>query len=159
MISQPDFSTFLALLDQHKVRYMIVGGHAVAYHGYPRFTKDLDIFYCDESSNIRLLNKVLIAFGFRASDIAGDLFDQGNIIKIGVEPVRIDLLNRIDGVRFDSASVNAVEADLGAFTVTMIGLDDLLVNKSSTSRLQDKLDYEKLCAIRSQLKNDDQNLK
>lgn len=149
MINQPDFNTFLACLAENKVRYMIVGGHAVAHYGFPRFTKDLDVFYSDETSNILLLRNALIAFGFKDRDFDQGMFDAGNIIKIGVEPVRIDLLNQIDGVQFNSAIKQAVQVDLGNTMAIFIGLDDLLINKSSTGRLQDRLDLEKLRQIRA----------
>jgi hypothetical protein len=123
---------------------MIVGGYAVAFYGYPRFTKDLDVFYSLTSENISSLKKVLIEFGFKEKSLSHDLFEKSNIIKIGIEPVRVDFINEIDGVEFSSAKKSVVKGKYGDVEVTFIGKKDLIKNKKSTKRLQDKADVEKL---------------
>jgi len=123
---------------------MIVGGYAVAFYGYPRFTKDLDIFYSLTTENISSLKKALIEFGFKENILSQDLFEKSNIIKIGIEPVRIDLINEIDGVNFSTARKSVVKGKYGDVDVTFIGKKDLIKNKKSTKRLQDKADLEKL---------------
>jgi hypothetical protein len=123
---------------------MIVGGYAVAFYGYPRFTKDLDVFYSLTSENISSLKKVLIEFGFKENSLSHDLFEKSNIIKIGIEPVRVDFINEIDGVEFSSAKKSVIKGKYGDVEVTFIGKKDLIKNKKSTRRLQDKADVEKL---------------
>lgn len=141
---QPDFQELLKLLEKHSVEYMIVGGYAVAFYGYPRFTNDLDVFYSLTPGNVSALKKVLQEFGFSEDSLPDDLFKKSNIIKIGIEPVRIDLLNEIDGVKFAAAGKSAVKGKYGDVEVTFIGKQDLIKNKRATSRLQDKADLEKL---------------
>ena len=101
---QPDFEKLLRLLECHKVKYMIVGGYAVAFHGFPRFTKDIDIYYSDSDEDITNLKKALLDFGFQHHQLPDELFKtKGNIITFGIEPIRIALLNEIDGVKFENA--------------------------------------------------------
>ena len=142
---QQDFEEFLRLLEKHECEYVIVGGYAVAFHGYPRFTKDLDIFYDDSFQNIEKVRAALIEFGFEKSAIPKTIFSPGAILNFGVEPVRIDLLNRIDGVNFMDASDHAVNGRYGDVNVKFIGLTELLRNKRATGRTQDAADLEKLC--------------
>jgi hypothetical protein len=141
---QQDFQELLKLLEKHGVDYMIVGGYAVAYYGYPRFTKDLDVFYLLTPENIYSLKNALVEFGFEENCLPDDLFEKSNIIKIGIEPVRIDLINDIDGVEFSRAKKSVVKGKYGDVEVTFIGKRDLIKNKKSTNRLQDKADLEKL---------------
>jgi hypothetical protein len=142
---QPDFEDFLRLLETHRVDYMIVGGYAVAFHGYPRFTKDLDIFFDPSPDNVERLRQVLIEFGFREENVRIEsLRTLGNVIVIGVAPVRIDLVNRIDGVSFAEARPNVVRSRYGGVEATFIGREDLLQNKRSTPRAKDKADVEEL---------------
>lgn len=142
---QSDFEEFLQLLEDHKVDYMIVGGYAVAFHGHPRFTKDIDIFFDVSPPNPQRIRHVLIAFGFSEDSIPIDaLQTPGNVLVIGVPPVRIDLVNQIDGVSFEDARSNTVRGRYGKAEVTFIGLKDLICNKSSTNRAKDKADVEEL---------------
>jgi hypothetical protein len=145
MNTQPDFEDFLRLLESHRVDYMIVGGYAVAYHGFPRFTKDIDIFFSDSPQNIASLRRALIAFGFQADSVPEELLAKPeSVVAIGIEPVRIDLLNRIAGVAFDEARTNTVRGTYGNVAVTFIGRDELLMNKRATGRQRDLGDVEEL---------------
>ena len=142
---QSDFEKFLKLLEKNNVRYMIIGGYAVAFHGYPRFTKDMDIFFLNNNENIKKLVNSMIQFGFSKKDINEELFKEtGNIIQFGVEPLRIDLLNDIDGISYLEAEKNVVNGHYGDVIVKFIGKDELIKNKSSTNRLKDKADIEEL---------------
>ncbi|MEI8247471.1 MAG: hypothetical protein WCI51_16680 [Lentisphaerota bacterium] len=94
--------------------------------------------------NVSALKKVLHEFGLSEDSLPNDLFKKSNIIKIGIEPVRIDLLNEIDGVKFAAAVKSAVKGKYGDVEVTFIGKQDLIKNKQATTRLQDKADLEKL---------------
>ncbi len=145
MNTQPDFEDFLKLLETHQVDYMIVGGYAVAYHGFPRFTKDIDIFFDDSSVNVDRLMQALVDFGFNQRSIPRDtLQTAGKVLAIGVAPVRIDLINQISGLSFIDARPNTIRGQYGEVMVTFIGRDDLIQNKSSTSRAKDKADVEEL---------------
>jgi Nucleotidyl transferase of unknown function (DUF2204) len=142
---QQDFEELLGLLEEYQVRYLVIGGYAVAFHGYPRFTKDLDIFYDNSQDNINRLRNALLAFGFTENDIPPDVFAiPGNILTFGIEPVRIDLINKIDGIEFSSAYSNRSQGRYGKFDVAFIGKQELLINKRSTKRLKDKADVEEL---------------
>ncbi|MDX9958478.1 MAG: nucleotidyltransferase [Spirochaetia bacterium] len=144
MNTQQDFEEFLRLLEKYDCDYVIVGGYAVAFYGYPRFTKDLDIFYDGSETNVKKLQSALVEFGFNAEDIPHSIFTPGAILNFGVEPVRIDLLNQIDGVAFHEARAHAVTGKYGKEQVRFIGLAELRRNKQSTGRIQDAADLEKL---------------
>ena len=141
----PDFEELLRLLEEHGVEYMIVGGYAVAYHGYPRFTKDIDLFFRLTSENALRLRRALVAFGFRDVDLPLEAFTTaGSVLTFGVVPTRVDLINEIDGVTFDEARPNIVRGRYGDVEVTFIGLAELVRNKKATPRAKDKGDVEEL---------------
>ena len=145
MSTHPDFEDFLRLLEEHRVDYMIVGGYAVAFHGFPRFTKDIDIFFSDDRENVGRLHAALVAFGFQAATVSVETLERpDSVFSIGLEPVRIDLLNRIADVSFEEARSNAVRGRYGSVAVTFIGRDDLLRNKRATGRARDLGDVEEL---------------
>ena len=144
MNTQPNFEELLRLFEKNSVRYLIVGGYAVAFHGHPRFTKDIDVFYENTVDNVEYLRKALVGFGFGEDELPADVFDTGNIVKFGVEPVRIDLLNEIDGVSFEEAYSNSVEGEYGDVRTRYIGLAELIQNKRSSDRPQDAVDVQAL---------------
>lgn len=142
---QQDFEELLALLEKYNVDYMIVGGYAVAFHGFPRFTKDIDIFFDLSESNIDKVIEVLEKFGFSKSALNRNFFtEEGNIVTFGVAPVRVDFVNKIDGVEFSDAKGNRVRGRYGDIEVYFIGKQDLIKNKSATTRTRDKADVEEL---------------
>jgi len=142
---QPDFKELLALLEENNVDYMIVGGYAVAFHGFPRFTKDIDIFFDASSENVEKVIDTLEQFGFSRKELDKALFStEGNIVTFGVAPVRVDFINQIDGVQFLEAKQNRVRGKYGNVEVSFIGKDDLIKNKKSTPRSKDKVDVEEL---------------
>jgi predicted nucleotidyltransferase len=141
----PDFEELLRLLEEHAIEYMIVGGYAVAYHGFPRFTKDIDLFFRLTKENAIRLREALVAFGFREEDLPVEAFTTtGNVLTFGTVPTRVDLMNEIDGVTYDEACPNAVRGKYGNVEVTFIGLADLVKNKKATPRTKDKGDVEEL---------------
>lgn len=145
MNTQPDFEELLRLLEENRVSYMVVGGYAVAFHGYPRFTKDIDLWFRLDDSNIARLKKALFAFGFAKHALPDRLFlEPENIIKFGVEPVRVDLVNEIDGVIFDEAIEESVRGRYGEVEISFIGLESLIANKRASGRAQDLADLENL---------------
>jgi len=141
----PDFEELLRLLEDYKVEYMIVGGYAVAYHGYPRFTKDIDVFFRANNENTLRLRQALVSFGFQEEDLPLESFTTaGNVLTFGSVPSRVDLLNTIDGITYDDASPNVNRGRYGSIEVNFIGLSDLLKNKKATPRAKDKGDVEEL---------------
>ena len=145
MNTHPDFEELLKLLEENGVEYMIVGGYAVAYHGHARFTNDMDLFFRPTSENVHRLRKALVRFGFREEDLPlKNFLEEGNILTFGVEPTRIDLMNKIDGISFEKAASGVVHGRYGEVEVTFIGYKELLENKKSTQRIKDRADLEQL---------------
>jgi hypothetical protein len=145
---QADLREFIALLNSHGAEYLIVGGHAVAYHGHPRFTGDIDFLVRTTELNVRRLLAVLEEFGFGSVGISErDLLQPGRVIQLGQPPNRIDLLTSISGVTFDAAWETRVETTIDDQTVQIIGWDDLLTNKRASGRQKDLTDLEKLLSV------------
>jgi hypothetical protein len=142
---QPDFEELLRLLEKHNVDYMIVGGYAVAFHGYPRFTKDIDIFFSADKENVERVKGALHEFGFDKQALVAEVFmDPKNVVTFGVTPVRVDFMGEIDGVPYAEAKKNRIRGRYGAVEVNFIGRLDLIKNKQSTNRTKDKGDAEEL---------------
>ena len=142
---QQDFKELLKLLEKHNADYMIVGGYAVAFHGYPRFTNDIDIFFSASKKNTDRIIRALVEFGFPKSILTADVFlEEGNIVTFGVAPVRVDFINDIDGIKYPDARKARVRGRYGNIDVFFIGRDDLIKNKLSTTRTKDKADVEEL---------------
>ncbi len=141
----PDFSEFLKLCDRHEVRYVLVGGYAVAYHGHPRTTGDMDVFVERSSDNAARLVAVFHDFGFREPEITAELFlEPGAIIRIGVPPLRLEVFNEISGVTFEECFAQAVETEQGQVRIRVIALHDLLKNKLASGRNKDLADVDEL---------------
>jgi len=145
---QEDFEEFLRLLNRKKVEYLIVGGYAVAFHGFVRATKDIDILFHNTQQNIRRLRQALNDFGFSVDNLGDVAFsEQGKIIRIGVAPIMIELINAISGVLFDTAWKNRVRGMYGGTTVYYLSRTDLLRNKKAAGRPRDLLDIQELKQI------------
>jgi predicted nucleotidyltransferase len=146
---QADLREFIALLNSHNVEYLVVGGHAVAFHGYPRFTGDIDFLIRTTPVNVQRVLRVLQAFGFGELGIGeGDVVEAGRIVQLGHPPNRIDLLTSISGVDFESAWESRVETMMDDQPVKLIGWEDLVLNKRASGRQKDLADVEKLLAVR-----------
>lgn len=143
-----DLREFIELLSSHGVDFVIVGGHAVAFHGYPRFTGDIDILVRPGADNAKKTVSVMLAFGFAPSkELEEILADEERVIKMGRPPNRIDLLKTISGVDFDEAFETSVPAELDGVPVRFLGREQLLKNKRASGRprdLVDVLEIEKL---------------
>jgi hypothetical protein len=140
-----DLREFIVLLNSHEVRYLIVGGYAVAYHGYPRATGDIDFFVEVSEENAAKLAAALIDFGFGDLGLtAQDFLESGKIIQLGYPPNRIDLLTSISGVSFAEAWDDRVTDELDGLPVNFIGRRMLLTNKAAAGRPQDKADLDSL---------------
>jgi hypothetical protein len=145
---QSDLSEFIGLLNSLKVEYLVVGGHAVAFHGHPRFTGDIDFFIRATGENAERVLRALEAFGFGSLGIAAaDLTQPGRVVQLGRPPNRIDILTSISGVEFESAWASRAPADLDGHAVNFIGVDELLKNKHASGRPKDLADAAKLRAI------------
>jgi hypothetical protein len=145
-----DFEDFVKLLNQHKVEYMVVGGYALAFHGKPRHTGDLDIWINVSEKNATQMLKVINDFGLKSLGFEKeDFMTEGLISQIGYPPLRIDVLNAIDGVDFKEAILNMQKIELeNNLTVNYIGLNDLVKNKQASGRRQDITDVKALKKIK-----------
>jgi predicted nucleotidyltransferase len=141
----PDFKEFLRLLNVHKVEYLLIGGYAVNYYGYPRATADLDVWLAMQPANAERMVAALKEFGFDLPDLSPELFLRpAQIIRLGVPPVRIEIATTISGVDFAECYTRRVEDTLDGVPVHVIGLDDLKRNKQAAGRHQDLADLEHL---------------
>jgi len=142
---QPDFRDLLALLNEHKVDYLIVGGYALAFHGAPRFTGDIDIFVRPDPENARRVLQALAAFGFNFPNLTEDDFQNPNkVVQLGVPPVRIDLITSITGVSWEEAAASKEPGTFGDVPVSYIGRDKYVANKRAAGRKKDLADLEAL---------------
>jgi hypothetical protein len=142
-----DWRAFIESLNSNGVEYVIVGAVALAYHGFPRYTGDLDVLIRTSPQNAKRLESALAAFGFAALGLkAADFGEAYRVIQLGVPPNRIDLLTSITGVPFDEAWADRVEADVEGTPVNFISRQELIRNKRLTGRAQDKADLEALGA-------------
>lgn len=145
MTIAPDFRKFAAFLNEHEVRYLIVGGYAVAFHGHPRYTKDLDVWIEREPENVDRLLKALQEFGFGSVGLtAADFLEPNKVIQLGNPPIRIDLLTSIDAVEFSACYERRETLDVDGVVLPFIGFAELLVNKRASGRLQDRADLKRL---------------
>jgi hypothetical protein len=141
----PDFKEFLRLLNAHKVEYLLIGGYAVNYHGYPRATADMDIWVAVHPANADRIVAALKEFGFDLPELSPELFLRPwQIIRLGVPPVRIEIATTISGVDFAECYVQRVQDTLDGVPVSLIGLDHLKRNKKVSGRHQDLADLEHL---------------
>jgi hypothetical protein len=141
----PDFSEFLRLLNKHEVRYLLVGGYAVGYHGYVRATADMDVRVNRERGNAERLVEVLREFGFGTSDPTPEMFlEESRVIRMGVPPIRIELLTSVSGVGFEECYAERVVEDWDDASVNVISLSKLKDNKRASGRLKDLNDLEYL---------------
>ena len=142
---QPDFSAFLRLLHTHRVEYLLVGGYAVAYHGYPRMTDDLDVWVRPTPENAERVVAALREFGFDVPALTPVLFTkQRQITRMGVEPQRLEILTSISGVDFDTCWAERVEEEWDGVPVRILSLRHLRQNKRASGRHKDLADLENL---------------
>ncbi len=145
IVLPPDFKDFLKLLNDKKVRYLLIGGYAVGYHGYPRATNDMDIWIAIDQENAELMVKVLKDFGFDTPQLSKDLFlEEDKIIRMGVAPIRLEILTSISGVKFDECYQKKVVDEIDGIQVAIISLEKLKINKKTSGRHKDLDDYERL---------------
>jgi hypothetical protein len=140
-----DFKEFIQSLNDNAVRYLLVGGYAVALHGYPRYTKDLDIWVESTADNATRIIKALKLFGFGSLDLKeSDFTTPDQVVQLGYPPSRIDILTSLSGVEFAECYSSRVTEDIDGVPVSFIGLENLKKNKKATGRHQDLADVENL---------------
>ncbi len=145
MVLDENFKEFIRLLNENDVKYLVVGGFAVAYHGYPRYTKDIDFWVWAHPENAEKVIKTIKDFGFCMLGFQKeDLLDPNNIVQLGYEPNRIDLIIDLEGLDFETCFTNCQDAEFEGVPIHFINLDDLVKNKMSTGRLKDKVDAQTL---------------
>ncbi len=143
---QSDFKELLELLNENSVKYLIIGGYAVAFYGAPRFTGDLDLYIQPTRENAEKLMKSLLAFGFGGLDLnVADFINPERVVQLGVPPVRIDFVTSIDGVTWAEAWANRVSNVYAGIDVIFIGRNELIRNKKASGRKRDLSDVEALC--------------
>jgi hypothetical protein len=145
METQPDFRELLALFNVHHIEYLIVGGYALAFHGAPRFTGDLDIYVNPDATNAQRILTALKAFGFGSVGLTRSDFERPDqVVQLGVPPVRIDLITSITGVSWDEAWTGRVTGRYGDTPVYYIGRSQFVANKRAIGRTKDMADLEML---------------
>jgi hypothetical protein len=144
MLNQ-DFKEFIESLNDNSVRYLVVGGYAVALHGHPRYTKDIDIWIEMTPENAQRVIEALAQFGFGSLGLrAEDFLEADQIIQLGYPPARIDLLTTVPGVEFETCYASRVQVEIDNVTINFIDLDNLKRSKRASGRLQDLADLENL---------------
>jgi hypothetical protein len=141
----PDFKEFLKLLKEHEVRYLLIGGYAVGYHGYARATEDMDIWVAIDPENADKLVSALRAFGFDHPDLNSALFLKENkILRMGYPPIRLEITTTISGVKFADCFKKKIVDTLDGVQVNLIDLQSLKENKKASARPKDIADLDKL---------------
>lgn len=141
----PDFCAFLKLLNEQGVEYLLVGGYAVAIHGHPRFTADMDIWVAVSQANAERIVQALEIFGFGGPHLKPEIFlSPDQMTKLGREPMKIEILNSVSGLEFDGAWSRAMRVEIDGVQVPVISLADLRTNKTASARPQDLADLDNL---------------
>jgi hypothetical protein len=142
---QKDFKELLELFNAQKVEYVIVGGYALAFHGAPRFTGDIDLFVKPDADNAQRILAALSEFGFGSLDLSeNDFTSDENVIQLGIPPVRIDIMTSLSGVEWEKAEAGKVPGRYGDTKVYFIGREDFITNKKTLGRKRDLADLEAL---------------
>ncbi len=145
MAANPDFRDLLFALHDAQAEFLVVGAHAVMYYTEPRYTKDLDVWVHATSENALRVLAALSVFGAPLTDLtAQDLSKAGTVFQIGVAPNRIDIMTSIEAVVFADAWPRRTASAYGGIPISLLSVEDLIVNKRAVGRKQDELDVEKL---------------
>jgi hypothetical protein len=148
MKTEKDYEEFLELLNKHNVRYCVIGAFALAFHTRPRYTKDMDILIEPTTDNAKRLLIALDEFGFGSLNLTvEDFTTPGNIIQLGYEPVRIDIITSIKGLEFKDVWENRVQGPYGIQTVNFIDRQNLIRAKKLSNRPQDIADLKLLLSV------------
>jgi len=139
------YKDILSILSENKVKFILVGAYAMAAHGFPRSTMDIDLFVLPAPENAPLVLQSLADFGAPVSDLTvEDIQKEGLIFQIGVAPCRIDILTSIDGIKFEDAFSRSKLIEIEGIPIHVLSVPDLIINKRSTGRTKDTADAEML---------------
>ena len=142
---QQDFNELLKLFNAHKVEYIIVGGYALAFHGAPRYTGDIDILIKSDDDNAQRVLSALEEFGFGSIGLTkSDFLSPDKVVQLGVPPVRVDIITSISGVTWEEAVSGRVQGKYGNTSVYYIGRDQFIENKRTIGRKKELADLEAL---------------
>ncbi len=142
---ETDFKELLGLFNSHGVEYLIVGAYALAHHGVPRYTGDLDILVRPSSANAARIMESLRTFGFGDTGLTEEDFEKPDaVVQLGVPPVRVDIITSISGVSWNEAHGDRVEGQYGDLPVAFLGRQQLIANKRASGRKKDLADLEAL---------------
>jgi len=145
MMLNQDFKEFIQSLNANGVRYLVVGGYAVAVHGHPRYTKDMDVWIARDEENAARMVRALEDFGFGSLGLREvDFLEPDQIIQLGYPPVRIDVLTTLVGVDFEECFPTKLEVPVDDVVAYFIDIENLKKNKKASGRLQDLADLENL---------------
>jgi len=147
----PDYEEFVASLNKHKVKFLIIGAHALGFHGIPRLTKDCDFWIESSAKNITNFLSALKSFFGTNFRLTKDDFTQGAIFQFGVAPVRIDVLLSVQGLTFKTAWHNRIHSKFGTESANYLSLNDLIKAKRAAGREQDLLDVKKLLLVKKRM--------
>lgn len=145
MVLPPDFKEFLKLLNNKNIQYLLIGGYAVGYHGYPRATNDMDIWIATNPQTAKKMVIVLKEFGFNTPQLSEELFlKEESVVRMGIAPIRIEILTTISGVDFEECFKQRIVDEIDGVEINIIGLKQLKINKKASGRHKDLDDYENL---------------
>lgn len=140
-----NFADFLKSLHRHRVEYLVVGGYAVGYHGFVRATGDLDVFVGISGTNARNLISAFRDFGFAVPELSEAIFmEKGRIVRVGVPPLRLEVMNEISGVAFAECYARRIEETIDGVRINFMDREKLLANKRSAGRPKDLADVDAL---------------
>lgn len=142
-----DFKELFKSLNANNVRYLMIGGYAVGVYGYPRTTNDIDIFVSDDGKNVSSLIKALQDFGFGGFDLSGIFNEKRSLVEIGVEPLKVQIMNFADGIEFEKAFESRKIIAVEDIFINTISKSDLIKNKLKSGRYKDLADVEQLNQI------------
>lgn len=144
----PDFKELLQCFNDAEVEYLLVGGYALAAHGVPRYTGDIDLWVRISAKNAQRILRALDTFGLGPLNLSSeDFLAENQVVQLGYPPVRIDLLTTLDGLDFDQAKTSAGFLQAEGVNIPLLSRDDLIRNKKASGRLQDLADVERLEAL------------
>lgn len=143
MVLNKDFREFFQLLNAHEVQYLVVGGYAVAAHGHPRYTKDIDIWIRVDDVNARKMAIVLGEFGF-VGLTPNDFLTPGEFVQLGFPPNRIDIITSCEGLDFDPCYASRMQVEVDNLTLDFLDYKSLIINKKTVGRPQDLGDVDNL---------------
>ena len=140
---EKDYEEFVELLNKHEVKYCIIGSYALAFHARPRYTKDIDFLIDISPENAKKIKSALDEFGFSSVNLTEqDFLKEGNIIQLGYEPVRIDIITSIKHIDFADVWNNKVQVQFGSQKAFIIDRENLIKSKKISDRTQDAADIE-----------------